>query len=800
MTPKLLLFVLQKTNFIAGLVLFSLIWSPRALAQESGPTLEQRLQRLTEVMEEQRSDLHIPGMALAVVQGDQVIYSHGFGLADLENGKPVTPETLFAIGSTTKAFTSSLVGMMVDEGKMSWDAPVTEYLPYFTLAIDAEDDDAFVNMRDVLAHRTGFTRMGILWAGGAVSREEVLRAATRAQPWTGFRKKFFYNNVTYLAAGEASAVAAGMSWDELLQQRILDPLGMQNTWSVSAAAKESGQMSLGYQWKEEEQEFKQLPMRTLDVIGPAGSINSNVLDMAQWVRFQLGHGSYDGTELLSEEQHQTTWEKQMSMGPGADYAMGWMLHKVGGHAVVEHGGNIDGFAAEVGLFPESDLGFVLLTNVTATPLAQASLALVADALLNPWPEESASATSMDFAPFLGNYHANFGSFDEDIFEVKIKGAQLAIHVPGQTLYALEAPNEDGKWYFSMTDQVAISFDYAEDGSVVGAKMYQGGMTFELPREGVVLEAEIPLAELEPYIGKYFSEEGQITFEIKVFHQRLAVDVPGEMLYELHIPNEKGQWVFRVTDALALSFTLNEDGFGEVLHMYRNGIAQGDFQRVAEVEGPIYPTREELLVLRKKAGKVEVGPYRATGEVNMVHSGATGRATRFSDGNGKTFTNTDFGKFGWVHQFYSEEEGWMDSNINPFDEMKGKYLLQARVMESLTTPGDWSSLMETVTVTGNAKRDGRDVYTVELQAKDLPLIDGFVDMETGDLLRFRMNLYMPSLNITSQTVVYNQDFRLVDGVRVAHLITSSDDFSGRTVLTLDSFETGVKVDPKMFERP
>jgi len=800
MTPKSQPAMLQKICFIGLLGLFPLISAPQALAQEPGPTIEQRLEKLTEVMEEQRIELHIPGMALAVVQGDQVIYSRGFGMADLENGKPVTPETLFAIGSTTKAFTASLVGMLVDEGKMSWDAPITDYLPYFVLPIDSDNADAQVIMRDVLAHRTGFTRMGVLWAGNAVSREEVLRAAMRAKPWTGFRKKFFYNNVTYLAAGEAAAAAAGMTWDALLQQRILNPLGMENTTSFAAVAKQDAHMSLGYQWMEMDQEFKQLPMRTLDIIGPAGSINSNVEDMAQWVRFQLGHGSFAGEELLSEEQHQMTWTKQMNMQPGVDYGMGWMLHQLGERRVVEHGGNIDGFAAEVGLFPESDLGFVLLTNVTATPLQQLSISLVADALLNEWPEESDAADGESYEPYLGNYLANFGAFKQEVFEVKMKSGKLAINVPGQTLYALEPPDEDGKRYFSLSDQIAISFDYDENGGVVGAKMYQGGMTFELPREGIVIAPEVDRSILEPLLGKYYSEKGDITFEVKISHHRLAVDVPGEMLYELRLPNDKDQWVFRVKDSLAVAFTRDAEGRGETLQMLRNGKVQGDFVRVAEQASPIYPTQAELLALRKAAGKLDVGSYRATGEIDMVHSGVKGRATRFSDGHGKSYTNTDFGKFGWIHQFYSAEQGWMDSSLNPFTELKGKYLLQARVMESLTTPGDWSSLLESVSVTGKSKRDGREVYAVALKAKDLPIIDGFVDVETGDLLRFRMKLYMPSLNITSQTVVYNQDFRLVDGIRVAHLVTSSDNFSGRTVMTLDTFETGVEVDPKLFERP
>jgi CubicO group peptidase (beta-lactamase class C family) len=217
-----------------------------ALAQSTEPTLPQRLAKLTTELEKQRLALHIPGMAMAVVQGDQLIYSHGFGHADLENDTPVTPETLFAIGSSTKAFTASLIGMLVDEGKMSWDDPVTKFLPYFELKIDTDDPEATVTIRDLLAHRTGFIRMPLLWTGGAVSREEVLRTAIRAEPWSPFRERFYYNNVTFLSVGMASGVAAGSSWDELLAERLFTPLGMKSSNSSISTIQNNEHLSLGY--------------------------------------------------------------------------------------------------------------------------------------------------------------------------------------------------------------------------------------------------------------------------------------------------------------------------------------------------------------------------------------------------------------------------------------------------------------------------------------------------------------------------------------------------------------------------
>ena len=195
--------------------------APTATPDAVSVDLQQRLDRLTHQLEERRQQLHIPGMAIAVVKDDEVILARGFGLADIENETPVTPETIFAIGSATKAFTGAPVGMLVDDGKMDWDDPVTEHIPYFTLNIDSEDENAQVTIRDLLSHRTGFPRMGILIASGNVSREDVLRAATGAEPWVGLREKWYYSSVMYLAAGVAAANAASTDWDSLVTERIL---------------------------------------------------------------------------------------------------------------------------------------------------------------------------------------------------------------------------------------------------------------------------------------------------------------------------------------------------------------------------------------------------------------------------------------------------------------------------------------------------------------------------------------------------------------------------------------------------
>src|SRR6185503_1455426 len=196
-----------------------------------------------------------------------------FGLADVEAQRAVTPETLFAIGSTTKAFTATLVGMLADEGKLTLDDPITKHIPWFALPIDGKKNEQ-VTLRDLLSHRTGFARMDVLWAGGKATREEVLRTAVRAEPMAPFRKKFLYNNIMFLAAGEACTAVTGHTWEELVRTRLFEPLGMRSSDLSVTEAQHDPRLAMGYKWNADTQTFEHLPIRDLVAIAPAGAINS----------------------------------------------------------------------------------------------------------------------------------------------------------------------------------------------------------------------------------------------------------------------------------------------------------------------------------------------------------------------------------------------------------------------------------------------------------------------------------------------------------------------------------------------
>ncbi len=782
-------------RLIVFLLLLSTLVMASACSVEPTPgSLEWRLDCLVEQLEQQRQTLHIPGMAIAIIKDDEVVLAHGFGVTNIETETPVTPETIFAIGSSTKAFTATIVGMLVDEGKMDWDDAVTDYLSYFTLDIESEDENAEVAIRDLLCHRTGFVRMGLLWASGEIPREEVLGDATAAEPWTGFSEKFYYSNVMYMAAGVAAGEAADTDWDTLIAERIFEPLGMESSSTSVSQAQMDSRLSLGYLWDEDLEAYDYKPMRNLDNIAPAGSINSNVLDMAQWVRLQLGRGEYEGQRLISEEQLSETWTSQIEIVEDIGYGLGWMLREWEGQPVIEHGGNIDGFSAQVALLPESDLGFVLLTNASVSPLPPMSINMVWEAVLGEWEEADTDDTN-GYEPYIGEYVANFGQFKDVEFTVLVQNERLAVDVPGQQIFELKDPDEEGKWYFVITDQIAVSFD-RDDGNVIGMKLHQAGYTFELPRKGVEIAAEIPLEELQKYLGSYHSEELGVTVEVLIQNNRLAVDWPGQMVYELYPPDEEGIWVFRVLEDLTLRFNEIQDGQVESLTYYQ----AGEEFLMPQVEGELLPTVEELLALRetdsRKAALNEMGTYRITGTIRSPQSGVEGTFSMYVSGIERYRVDCDYGKYGYSRTALNGDQAWDESSFGPFDELHGKFLEQAKRGHPEAMDSDWRDFYDSIQVLRSDNLDGEKVYVLKLERGDLPPVTIFVDAANGDVLKSVVVVILEGgigIPITTQY----EDYREVHGIRTSFRAISSNEQSGQVIIQGESIEVNLDIDDEFF---
>ena len=399
------------------------------------------LAAIEKAIDDKRKELGIPGVSLAIVKDDRVIYLKGLGLKDFDKQLPVTPDTRFAIGSATKAFTAMLAAMSADEGKLSLDDSPKKFLPYFTLR--DPDAAAKITLRDLLSHRSGLNRTDIAMVSGVFNREELIKVAGMAKPTAKLGEKWQYQNVMYAAAGEAVAQAQKSTWEKLIGTRIFKPLGMKNSDTSVAAMLKSKDYSLGYDYNPTTKETRHLPQREIPAAAPAGAINSSARDMAQWLRFMLSGGSINGRRLVSEKNFDELLRKQINVGGSIDYGLGWFLRQWNGHKVVEHGGNIDGFNAQVAFMPDQKLGFVLLTNVTASPLGGFAMTTVWKNLVGE-PKNTADgpiATASDPKVEVGKYFLTGANVS---FEVTLKDDKLTLSVPGQPPYPLK--NIGGRRY------------------------------------------------------------------------------------------------------------------------------------------------------------------------------------------------------------------------------------------------------------------------------------------------------------------------------------------------------------------
>jgi CubicO group peptidase (beta-lactamase class C family) len=370
---------------LSAVLLVVLAWAAPLPAAASGDPLA----GLDAAIEAAREQWHAPGLAVAIVKDDQVVYQRGFGTKHFGRNDPVDAHTVFTLASTSKAFTALALGLLVEDGKLKWDDPVVKHIPEFRVADPYVTREATI--RDLLVHRTGIETMDILWMRGFDTRTS-LEHMQYAKQASSLRSTWAYNNSMYVVAAEVVARVSGMTFQEFVSRRIFAPLGMSDSLftgpELSKRANVTGAHLIEHGVVRETQ-----PYLSPDPLGAAG-VQSSVADMTKWLRMLLSKGTFEGKAVAKSETIAEALKPQMLLAnigyPAARqaqpnfyaYGLGWFLQDYKGRLLAMHTGSLYGANAIAALVPEERLGLVMFVNASTVDYRHAFMYDVIDRYLN----------------------------------------------------------------------------------------------------------------------------------------------------------------------------------------------------------------------------------------------------------------------------------------------------------------------------------------------------------------------------------------------------------------------------------
>ncbi len=349
----------------------ALVLTSSIVAAQQQESVEARLKGFDSYMEQVMKDWNAPGIGVGIVMGDKLVFAKGYGFRDYGKKLPYTINTTQPIASNTKLFTAVAVGLLVEEGKLRWDEPIKQFVP--SIRFYNDDLDRSVTIRDMLSHRTGVTRHDSIWYKSSFTRRELWDRLRYLEPAAPLRTKFLYNNLMFTAAGQVVEELSGQTWEQFVQRRIFDPLGMSHSTLTIADNLKGPEPAVPYSERRDSQELYRQPYYTAEVaIAPAGAINSNVQDLSRWVIALLNRGKVDGKQVIPEAVLRETMAPSLALpnsglearGWGenlnAYYGMGRTVSSYRGHLLAVHGGDLPGFHSQISIMPNDSLGVIVL--------------------------------------------------------------------------------------------------------------------------------------------------------------------------------------------------------------------------------------------------------------------------------------------------------------------------------------------------------------------------------------------------------------------------------------------------------
>lgn len=592
----------MKRIFLLGLIL-SLFSNLEAQEKDA------RWQGLDKELNEILATWQAPSFAVAVVEKDKIVYAKGFGFADYENKVKADANTLYAIGSCTKAFTSSILGLLRADGALDFEDSPRKYIPNLTFYND--ELNSFVKIKDMMCHRTGLPRHDGSWyLFPTDSKDDLIKRIAHQEPFTGVREQWYYNNFMFTAQGVIAEKLTGKSWAENVKEKLFDPLGMKRSNFSIPELEKSSNVALGYELDGDE--IKRMDYYKIRAMGPAGSINSSVNEMANWVIAWINQGKFEGKEILPTNYVQEAMSAQMVVSggtPGAEYpdlhmgnyGYGWFMSSYRGHYRVEHGGNIDGFSANTAFFPSDSIGIIVLVNQNGSGVPSLVRNTVADRALGlpkrEWSKErkerqdkakeaqkeAGESTASNRKEGTSPSHAlkaYTGKYEEPgygAFSITLKGDSLFVILPLQKLwlkhyhYDVFQPFTVEKDGIDEKEDSPQRFTFSTNtmGDIEGMAIKIEPMLDPILFKRVPELVDIDKSILEQYAGEY-ALAGQV---VKVYTKAggtLHLFVPGQPEYELQALGEH-QFAIKGLDGFKVEFQQKGGKYDQVVFNQPNGV-------------------------------------------------------------------------------------------------------------------------------------------------------------------------------------------------------------------------------------
>ena len=570
------------------IILLSILSINNAFSQ-----LDKRLKGLDSELEKVLKKLEEPGFAVAIVENDQILYSKGFGYRDYENKIKVDSNTLFAIGSATKSFTSSLLGVLREDEKLDFEDSPIDHINELRFYNSQMND--VISIKDMMSHRTGLPRHDASWYFfPTFSKDSLVSRVKHHKPFTSVRNQWWYNNFMFMLQGVIAERITNKTWSENIKEMIFDPLGMTRSNTSIAELENSENAAFGYS-----QDFKKMDYYKIAGMGPAGSINSSVNEMSKWLITWINKGEYKGRKILPPNYTEEAISSQSVVvanlpdedNPGlhlTNYGYGWFLSSYKGHYRVEHGGNIDGFSTSAAFYPSDKVGIIVLSNQNTSNTPSIVRNIISDRMLDvkktDWlkyhfdklkeaeliqkeldkNEDSNKIKGTNPSRSMNEYEGEYTNLGYGTFDISMKNDSLFMKIPNKTFwlshhhYDTFLPYELKNGKVNLEDESVIFITFSADQLGEIKKLSTGlepAIEEPIYFDRKIKPIDIETSELDKYVGDFKFMKNTCKTYLK--EDVLYVFVPEQPEYRL---NPIGKHLFSIEklDGYKIKFDVSEN--------------------------------------------------------------------------------------------------------------------------------------------------------------------------------------------------------------------------------------------------